>query len=239
MQLSSKTLIRFINLNLKLVSTIIILSIFTFNTQKGFSQKTFQGTLEYKIEMTGGMAEMMAGMMPEKYIFEVLKSDYLLYMQGGLVSDMMGKVLYLDKTGEAFIIKDSDSTIYTIDLTQQATPQTTVTATDETKEIMGYTCKKYNVISVVDDIATTQYVWANEKYMLPKVKNSQGLNMNSTFYFDGINGMPMRTEIEVEGMLISMELINIDTKKPSKTHFTLPKDYTVKPFDANTFMTGE
>lgn len=62
-------------------------------------------------------------------------------MQGGLVSEMMGKVLYQDNTGEAFIIKDGDSTIYTIDLTQQATPQTTVTATDETKEILGYTCK--------------------------------------------------------------------------------------------------
>ncbi|MBK6731920.1 MAG: DUF4412 domain-containing protein [Bacteroidetes bacterium] len=217
----------------------IAIAIILVSVTTTFSQKTFQGTLEYKIEMSGGMAEMMAGMMPEKYIFEVLKSDYLLYMQGGLVSEMMGKVLYQDNTGEAFIIKDGDSTIYTIDLTQQATPQTTVTATDETKEILGYTCKKYNVISVVDDIATTQNVWANEKYLLPKVKNSQGLNMNSTFYFDGIKGMPMRTEIEVEGMVISMELINMETKKPSKTHFTLPKDYAVKPFDANTFMNGE
>lgn len=217
----------------------VILGVFILGITTVYSQKTFQGTLEYKISLEGGMAEMMTGMMPDKYVFEILKKDYLLYMEGGIVSEMMGKVLYKDKTGEGFIIKDSEQTIYTLDMSETPASQNSIENTGEVAEIFGISCKKYKVITTVDDFATTQYVWATDKYALPEVKNSGGLNMNSTFYFDGIKGLPMRTELEVEGMLISMEIVNMDFTKPAKAHFTTPANYTVKPFDANTFMYGE
>lgn len=107
-----------------------------------FAQKTFQGTLEYKVSFTGEDAEMLNGLMPEKYIYEVLENDFLMYMQGGMVSEMLGRVLYQDKSGESYIIMDSDKIIYTLESKQTATAQTTIEETDETREILGYTCKK-------------------------------------------------------------------------------------------------
>lgn len=203
-----------------------------------FSQKTFQGTLEYKINVSGGMAEMMAGMMPEKYVFEVLKSDYLLYMQGGMVADMMGKILYLDKSGTGYIIKDSEQTIYTLDLNMEQMPTTEIIKTEEIMEILGIECKKFRVTSQINGITAAQVVWATDKYKLPAVKNSNGINLASSFYFEGINGLPMRTEMEVEGMTVSMEIVNMNFKKPSKNNFKIPEGYAVKPFDPNA-MIGE
>lgn len=204
-----------------------------------FAQKTFQGTLEYKISLTGEYAEMLAGLIPEKYIFEVLKNDFLMYMQGGMVSEMMGRVLYQDKSGETYIIMDSDKIIYTLGSEQTATVQTTIEETDETREILGYTCKKYQVTTVVDTLTTTQTVWANNTYVLPKVKNPDGLNMNATFYIDGIKGLPMLTEIDVDGMILLMELTHIDFNKPNNENFSLPKDYAVKPYEEGTSTGGE
>ncbi|MFN3939179.1 MAG: DUF4412 domain-containing protein [Chitinophagales bacterium] len=207
-----------------------------FHTTYTFSQKTFQGILTYKISISGGMAEMMAGMLPEKYIFEVLKNDYLLYMQGGMAADMMGKILYLDKSGIGYIIKDNEQTVYTLDMGTEQLPITEVIATDETMEILDLMCKKFLVHSNVDGITATQTVWATDAYKLPAVKNSNGVNMASSFYFEGINGLPMRTEMEVEGMNIAMEISDMQLKKLPKSDFKIPAGYAIKPFDASSIM---
>lgn len=92
---------------------------------------------------------------------------------------------------------------------------------------------------MVDSLTTTQTVWANYTYVLPKVKNPDALNMNATFYIDGIKGLPMLTEIDADGLILLMELTHIDFNKPNNENFILPKDYAVKPYEEGISTGGE
>ena len=58
---------------------------------------------------------MMKMMMPEKMVVVYGEEGVLTYMDGGMMGDMMGKVVVNTKTGESFVIKDAEKAVYVIE----------------------------------------------------------------------------------------------------------------------------
>jgi len=202
------------------------------------AQKTIIGTVDYKYTLKGEGAAQMAGMMPEKMMMTYGKNGMSVEMTGGMMSSAMGKTIVNGNTGEVFIVKDSEKTIYLMNSEEIKTEaekvdDTEIEKQEETREIQGYKCQKYIQTTVVQGMNMTQVLWITKDLKTPdyegeafKAMAGQG-NMSYE-----IEGFPMLMEIGVPGMpmTVELEVSNIEFKKVDESSFEKPEGYTVKDF---------
>jgi hypothetical protein len=203
-----------------------------------FSQKTVIGTVDYTYKLVGEGAEQMQGMMPEKMTIKYGKNGIAIEMRGGMMSAAMGKTVVNEKTGEAFIIKDAEKTVYlmseeTIKAEAAKVEDATIEKLDETLEIMGYTCQKYVQTTSVQGMSLSQVLWVTKDLEAPDYEGEafKGMAGQGTMSFK-IDGFPMLIEVEMPGMStkLQLEVSNIEYEKIPDSTFERPSDYTVKDF---------
>ena len=202
------------------------------------AQKTVIGTVDYKYTMVGEGAEQMAGMMPKKMQIKYGENGVSIEMQGGAMSEAMGKTIVNGETGEAFIVRESERTVYLmsdeyIKAEAENLEDPVIREFDETKEILGYPCKKYTQTIKVQGNDMTQVLWITKKLVTPDYKSDEfmGLASQGTVNFD-IEGFPMLIEVDMMGapMTLQLEVSNIKFEKIPSSTFERPADYTVKDF---------
>ena len=203
--------------------------------------------MEYEGE---GMA-MMASMMPSGMIFQFRGEDITYEMTGGMMASIMGKFIFQGKKGEMYMVKESEKVAYQFseemlkegqEKAEDNKPK--VTALDETAELLGYSCKKFKVVSKgQDDAPITQYIWATEDLKIRQPKSSMGEAAGiSQFAMQemGVQGFPLRVETHTTAAGIDMTMLmvakEIDANKPDKKEFTFGSDYEVKEFDPSNMM---
>jgi len=142
-------------------------------------------------------------------IINVKKSTGLMLMTG-----MLGKKA----------VKLTETDIKT-DKTEAKTEDIVITGTDEVKDILGYSCKKYNV--AVGEGVEISY-WTTTEIDAPKNKNK--------FMLQEVEGFPLQFETSTMGMKMVFtasdfknSLKGIDTKKMFDT--SIPDGYEITDMD--------
>jgi hypothetical protein len=218
--------------------TILLLLISLFSLSAVHAQKTLIGTVDYSYKIKGEGAEQMAGMMPSKMIIKYGENGLTMEMQGGMMAASMGKTVVNGETSEAFMVKESEKTIYLmgeaeINAAADLASDPDIKEFDETKTILGYECKKYTQSVDVQGNSMTQTLWVTKELSPPDYKGDvfKSMSMQGGLSFD-LEGFPMLVEVDMPGMPMTLELevTNIDFGKISKKEFEKPKGFEEKPF---------
>lgn len=201
------------------------------------AQSTFYGTVEYNYEMKGEGAEMMAMFMPEKMVIKYGEKSMMTFMEGGMMGDMMGKIVVNGETGENFVVKDDEQAVYMIktedveeEIAYQEKPK--VEKLDEKKEILGYACQRYKSTTQQDGQEMVQYIWVTDKLKAPEIKAPGANQMGGIVSTTDIPGFPMEIEVAIPetGMTLLLSVSNMDKTKVDASIFNRPEDYEVKDF---------
>lgn len=202
------------------------------------AQKTVVGIVEYKYSAKGEGSEQMAGMLPDKMISKYGNNGVSVEMIGGMMGGMMGKVVVDGKSGEMFMVKDLEQTVYVVDKDELEemtgeVDEPVITKLDDTKEILGYKCKKYIQKSTTQGIEVTQIIWATSKLKYPDYDEEVFSNMMGQDILNfNVDGFPLLMVTEIPGTSMTMELVvsDIKFKKIKDSEFKKPAGYEEKPF---------
>ena len=199
------------------------------------SQKVFEGTITYKIDLEGDFVSLMESYMPDSYDFSFKDNKTLLLINGGLLESIMGRIL-IDQ-GKSYIINDAERTVYglsatnnpdEIDSTRQG-PK--ITELDESENILGFNCKKYKMLFNEGGNEYTQYVWATKDIQVRFDGFSHG-EVPGTFSFIGLDAFPLKIQSKISeaGFAFTMLLTatDINRTKLDQNDFILPVDYDKK-----------
>lgn len=209
-----------------------------FSTAALQAQKTFRGTMTFTYEINGEGAEEMKAFMPEGMVVKYGDNKMATEMEGGMLSAMMGRIIV--NAGEAYVVKDSDQTVYVMDDTDMEGAKDAVenqpkaTKVDgETKEILGYNCQKYLFTMKQDGQQIEQVVWATDAFKAPDMKlPNQGSMGSGMLSMGGIDAMPLQVDIAMPNMPVTMVLKATEMEEgevPDEV-FAKPAGYEEKPF---------
>lgn len=220
--------------------TIIALILSVFILPSALSQKTVLGTVEYAYNLIGEGSEAIAGMMPEKMVLKYGENGISIEMIGGMMASAMGRTIVNGTTNEAFMVKDSERTVYLmseeeIDAALEANNTPQVEEMDETKEIMGYNCKKMIQTVTEQGMTVEQILWVTDELATLEYEGSafKGMAGQSNMNLD-IKGFPLLIEVDMPNMPVKLELVVTEIKfeKIDPAEFERPEGYKVKPFAA-------
>ncbi|MEZ5148605.1 MAG: DUF4412 domain-containing protein [Bacteroidales bacterium] len=93
-----------------------------------------------------------------------------------------------------------------------------VQITDETKDIVGYSCKKAVVTSIIDGKKYELIAWFTEEL------GDGSTNALDPLYED-IKGVLMEFSTIASGMTMKMEVVKVEKKKVSEKEFEIPEGY--------------
>ncbi len=217
---------------------LLILAITLVMVPSAHAQKKVKGTVKYSYELKGEDAETMKAFMPEGMEIRYGKDGVSVLITGGMYNKMMGKIIMNDKTGETFMVRDDQKTVYMmsddeLNKTQENAGTPEVTQTDETKDIMGYSCKKYIQKTTVQGTEMDQVIWATDELVAPKLDHPGAANiMGQNLVNTNISGFPMAMEMTIPqtNIILNLVVTGIDFKKIKKSEFERPEDYEVKDF---------
>jgi hypothetical protein len=204
------------------------------------AQQTFLGTVEYDFTIEGPNVEMISFMMPEKMVLQYGKKGMKTYFEGGMMADMMGKIVVNSKDNQAFQVKDDEQTVYLMgpeDLSgaEDPTPDEVIKEMEVIK-IQGYLCQKYKTIQRQEDgTESVQYIWTTEALVAPDLDTPgmQSLTGMSVGAKKGVPGFPMKVVQYEPGadLTVTLEVIKLDFTKLKHEEFEIPKGYAVAEFE--------
>jgi len=175
----------------------------------------------------GGGGDMMSNMMPKGFTVKVKGGNSLVTMDGGMMSgDILNtpdKSVRLDRTNKTYsVIPTGESK----GMENQQKP--TVTKTPETMKIVGYNCTKY-IVTIVEHgqtITTNQWVTTDIKdFDMKAIARQQKMGRGQSMFYEGVDGVPLRTETQTPQGVMTMEAIEIKRESLNAADFTIPADY--------------
>lgn len=214
----------------------------------GFSasaQSDFQGTLKYSFKYMGEGADQMGAFMPESYTINIRKSDMRFQLEGGMLSQIMGCMIFKPKKGTMYLIQESAQKVLKMPLDSDADKaelgEPEITKMEETIKIAGYECQKYKVVQNVMGNEVVTSVWVTDQFQLPEESASKN-QMTSSLRVEGIPGLVMKKMTVMSGMGLDITTIEtateVSTEKPGKDLFKVPKDYEMEETTMEEFQSG-
>ncbi|HBS86955.1 MAG: hypothetical protein A2W91_01945 [Bacteroidetes bacterium GWF2_38_335] len=188
------------------------------------AQKPFAGYIKYAISYEGEMDAQTKAMSPtemkqfisgSKTRIEILTAMANQYV----VSDGGTKevLIMIDAMGQKFALK---STKEENEEQMAKMPKTEVKLLDETKEIVGYKCKKAEVTSTDEEgKESTLTVFYTTDLAVGDI--------NWSGQFNGIKGVLMEYSQEANGVTTTFTASEVKKEKVKDTQFTVPADYKI------------
>ena len=185
--------------------------------------KPFEGVITYKITYPDSkFDENTLAMMPKMMVTSVKGSKSRTDMSSGMgsqasITDYAArtKVGLLAIMGQKFAIRE---TMADIQKEIDGQPKATVQITGETKQILGYNCKKAIVTTQSGSDKTTMDVWFTSEL------GSKELNFDNPVYKD-IDGMLMEFSVKERQLTMVLTVTGIEKKSVSDKEFEIPSDY--------------
>ena len=138
------------------------------------------------------------------------------------------EVLYLKDKNQSVTLNRANKT-YTIVSSTTSTTQTSkakVTKTSETTKVLTYTCTKYLVEMKEAGKTITNVIWATTEIKDFNLNHLSNQRIGSqTMSFEGIEGVPLKMEMNTPEMKLTMEATEIKKQTIPATDFTIPADY--------------
>jgi len=206
-----------------LTLNLLLLTLFTLFSFQTFA-KEFKGVITYKITVEGsGVTDEMKNIMPKTMTMTIMgnkaRSEMVMSM-GKTISitdgDTKETITLMDMMGQKIAIKSNYDEIKA-DLEKSS--KVKVEITSETKDILGYVCKKAIVTNLEDD--SEIYVYYTEEL------GSSALNFDNPQFKD-INGVMMEFEIPNEQFTMKFSAVSVEKKSVSESEFTIPEGYQIK-----------
>ena len=197
----------------------LLLTMFAMFSFQSFA-KEFKGVITYKVTLEGsGVTEEMKAMMPKTMTMSIMgdkaRTEMVMSMGKQIsISDAAEKmtITLLDMMGQKIAIKSSFEEV------NAEAPKVKVEVTSETKDILGYICKKA-VITTEDDMEMIVYY--------TEELGSQELNYVNPEFKD-INGVMLEFEMPNEMFTMHLNAISIEKKNIDDSEFVIPEGYQVK-----------
>ena len=209
--------------------------------QEKMNDPQFKAMLEsnpqMKAQIEKAIAAMQSGgvnsMFPTGMVLKIKNENVLSKMEGGV---MGFETLYLKDKNQAYTL-DRDNKTYS--LMKGAEPGSTkpgdgevkVTKTAETAKILSYTCTKYVVETTSHGQTVTQYIWATTdiKDIDLKAMSKQQSNKEYKLYFDKIDGVPLKVEMNMKEAKMTMEVTALKKESLPASTFAIPADFKEVP----------
>lgn len=193
------------------------------------AQNGFEGEMVFEISLSGEGASELAPFMPTGYFFKMKGPDLLFKMEGGMMAAMLGEMLIKGDEGVGYLMKHDERYAYRFSLdVQESGVVPTVTETGESETILGYSCKKYRVLTIDESSGEEleAFYWVTQEINLHgAAANSQGAKNLQVM---GIKGCVLKTTTNQMGFLITNQLKSIKPQALSASLFKIPSDYTTK-----------
>jgi len=193
------------------------------------AQSKFQGTIKYSWEFSGEGVESFGFMMPTGTTLITSKFGSRLGFEGGMMSEMMGEFVYNTKKKKSYTIKVDQKTASELPAEEEeAKAEPTITKEDEIITILGHACQKYLITTTQDGVESTQQVWTTNDISIYDSGNNASMALGGAAK---IEGFPMKVMVEQGGITMIMTVTELNPGSPSKALFSVPKDYTMEPYD--------
>jgi hypothetical protein len=175
----------------------------------------FQGTVEYRVDVSGDRASLLLVMLPTSMTLEVGKKTTAIELRGGAAPS--GRFLVDTETGVAQFLSDLTQTVATV--APVPVPPTTVEELRASEEILGYECRKHLVIRQTPTGAQRGWVWTMESAEAPPTASLAGLPNPLML---PTTGVPLRILLDDAGAVMTIEAVSVDLRPPKKNRLTIP-----------------
>lgn len=187
----------------------------------------FQGTIEYRVRLTGDRAAPLQAMSPDTVILELGKKAYALEVRGGAAPP--GRFLVSLDTGDTVFLSDISQTVAPVP--DPLRPTTSIEALDATETILGYACTKHLVVRDTPGGAERGWVWTTSAIDAPpEIPMFAGL---PTPFVGVTPGLPLRLVLDDGRAVLTIEAVSIDDKPPKRSRLVPPPGW-----EAGTFPTA-
>lgn len=214
--------------------------IITIATTFSVCGQSYQGWIDYKLEMKNPMPDKMSDAiwnqkMAERFSGATHFSQKYFYENESYMSETkMGNTinyqLYVPKEGLIYSwIKDADMAT-TLDSKKYSDAIKEIKYSDETEEILGITCKK---ITIISEMAETSY-WYNSDYL--KIDPTFFIGHKYGHYealIEKTKSLPLKIEVKQFMLHMVCTAQMYEQTKLEANQFTLPKFKEVIPSPAN------
>lgn len=204
--------------------------------------KNFEGTIEFNVDYSGQGISAFKSMLPSKYVYNFLDGDAMFQMEGGMMSSMMGNVIFKGKEGVGYMVMDSEKKVYKIEKPEEdnaGKADVKLENLNEQEEVAGHMCDKYRMTSSQDGKTTVMLLWITKDFSVKKAGKMVSIGSSSSMFDSGVEGFPLKAKVTADamGMTITIDLTaeKVDETKPSPELFVIPEDYEVEVFDPKKF----
>ena len=187
---------------------------------------------QMKAQMEGAMKMMQGGdlssMIPKGFTIRIKGQNTRTKMEGGA---MAMEILYLKDKDQAYSLDRQNKTYSPLtgnNSTQGSTSTPPkVTKTSETTKILNYICTKYIVEIKEGDRTIQESIWATTEIKDIDLKSlaKQKMGRGQSIFYEGVEGVPLRVEMNMTEGNTTMEVIEIKRESLSAADFSIPSDF--------------
>ena len=201
----------------------LLLTIFALFSFQTFA-KEFKGVITFKITVEGSaVTDEMKTMMPKTMTMTIKgnksRSEMIMSM-GKTISisdgDAKTAITLMDMMGQKIAIQSNYEEIMK-DMAES--PEAKVEVTSETKDILGYVCKKAIITIPEEDMEIIIY--------FTEELGSKELNFSNPQFKD-INGLMLEFEIPNEMFNMHFSAVSVEKKNVDDSEFAIPEGYQIK-----------
>jgi GLPGLI family protein len=201
----------------------LLLAIFALFSLQTFAQG-FEGVIIYKITVTGAdVSDDIKAMLPQSATLIIKGDKSRMEMSMGMgktvgIADADSKtaITLMDMMGQKFAIKMNNDDIIK---EMGNTTNISVEMTNETKKILGYTCKKAIITRKDDSTKLTAY-FTDEL-------GTRDINFDNPL-FSKINGVMLEYEMPNQMFTMHYQAVSVEKKNVDDSEFKIPDGYKVK-----------
>ncbi len=182
----------------------------------------------------------MESMVPKSLICKAKGGNMLTMMEGGM---MPMETLYQSASDKTFFINRKDKTYSVVESAggsepRSTSPEVSVKKTGETMKILNYTCTKYVATVKMGSRFVDQIVWTTTEikdFDLASLRTQQ-FGRGQQFFYEGIEGVPLRMEMVMAQVNMTFEVTEIERKSVPSIECTIPP--ILKKYQCNLVATS-
>jgi hypothetical protein len=189
------------------------------------SNPQMKAQMENAMKMMGGGD--MSSMMPTGMLVKIKNDNSVTVMEGGMMDKT--EILYLKDKNQSIRIDHPNKTYSIMSAGGNSTskPEPKVTKTSDTKTILDHVCTKYIVDSTTPNgKAAQQFFWTTTDIKIDMKNLAQHkMGKGNSFFYDNIEGVPLRIEMTMPEGTMTMEATSIKKESLNGNDFQIPAGY--------------
>jgi hypothetical protein len=192
------------------------------------SNPQMKAQMEAMMKAQEGEGDMMSSMMPKSFMIKIKGPNTLTKMEGGMMGNM--EILHLKDKNQSYRIDRPSKTYSVLPNTpakMENEGEVNVTKTNEKIKVLNYTCTKYIIETTHKGQVGQQIFWTTTEIKDFDLKSmaQQHAGDGSSWYFDKVDGVPLKMEIAHPHGKMIMTAVEIKKQSLPAADFAIPAGY--------------